>query len=139
MVIKGKLIEFKRTAKKYPNGHKSDEKLFITIAEVELTKDMQKELAEAYEEAGKKFTPDWVKDFKGYVNTSTKFEIPALLPDGSDTLSLEDYISDNGFAWMGAEVAVSLVVKEGAVYPSAIKFLSEGKAVNPFRAFEDMD
>ena len=37
---------------------------------------------------------------------------------------------------MGAEVKLSLNVKDGAVYPNSIIFLTEGK---PFNAFAEFD
>ena len=100
------------------------------------------ELKEVFAESGEKFTPDWLKNFEGYVNVSTQFELPAILfgtdSEGAriETASIENAI-ENGYAWMGAEVGLSLDLKEGAVYPRALKFYSEGNAINAFADFDD--
>lgn len=137
IIIKGKLIECRRTVKKYNNGHESKEKLFISVAEVALTEEQQKIIEDAFKDSGKKFTPAWVADFEGYVNTSTVYELPAILPTGRQVESIEDAVAD-GFNFLGADVYLSLNVKDGAVYPKAIKFINEGKEVNPFDGFEDL-
>ena len=133
MIVKGKLITCKREIKEF-NGKKGDEALYITLAEVELSKDQKKELEEAFKDSGKKFTPEWVKDFTGYVNVKTQYDLPCRDLDGQDHASIEAFIKN--FAWMGADVQLSLNIKEGAVYPNAIIFKSEGKAFNPFAEFD---
>ena len=50
--------------------------------------------------------------------------------------SIEKEISD-GLKWVGADVKLSINVKEGAIYPSAILMLTEGKAFNPFHEFDE--
>ena len=49
--------------------------------------------------------------------------------------SLEDAV-DDGLPYMGAKVRMALNVKQGAVYPKAIVFLTEGEPYNPFNDFE---
>ena len=135
MIIKGKLIVCKRTEKEF-KGKTVKEKLYITLAEVQLSDEKKAELQEAFKESGKKFTPDWVKNFTGYVNLATEFPLPCRDIDGDDHDSIEEYIREEKFPWMGAEVKASVNVKDGAVYPNSIKFLSEGK---PFDAFGEFD
>ena len=138
MLLKGKLIKCKREVKDF-DGRKSEEKLFITLAEVEITEDQLKELKEAFKDSGKKFTPDWVLDPKGYVNVSTKYELPVRISFEDpirESNSIEDEIK-SGLLAIGAEAAISLNVKEGAVYPEAINLLSEGTARNPFAEFDN--
>lgn len=145
MLIRGKLITCKKEVKEFEK-RQTEEKLWITLAEAELSEEQKAELNEAFKDAGKKFTPEWIKNFTGYVNTSTQFDlayrlgknIPAELKEkypeeGANVLQL---IKD-GFPYMGAEVKLSLKVQEGAVYPNAIKFLTEGNAFNPFAEFDD--
>lgn len=133
MIVKGKLITCKREVKEF-KGRKADEALYITLAEVELSKDQKKELENAYKDAGPKFTPDWVKEFEGYVNVKTQYDLPCRDLDGEDHDSIESFIKN--FAWMGADVQLSLNIKEGAVYPNALIFKSVGKAFNPFAEFD---
>lgn len=145
MLIRGKLITCKKEVKEFEK-RQTEEKLWITLAEATLDEEQKAELNEAFKDAGKKFTPEWIKNFTGYVNTSTQFDlayrlgknIPAELKakfpeEGANVLQL---IKD-GFPYMGAEVKLSLKVQEGAVYPNAIKFLTEGNAFNPFAEFDD--
>ena len=40
---------------------------------------------------------------------------------------------------MGAEVKASVNVKDGAVYPNSIKFLSEGEQFDAFGEFDNDD
>lgn len=136
MLVEGKLIECKRTQKEL-KGRKTDEKLFISLAEVKLSKDKLAELKEVYKDSGDKFTPEWVKNFDGYVNISTKFELPMVSPDGHKFDSIEDYMSD-GNAVIGATVKLSLNLKEGAVYPKAIVMLTEGTPYDPFEEFGEL-
>ena len=136
MVIKGKLITCKREQKEF-KGKTSKEKLYVTLAEVELSKKKKDELTEAFKDAGKNFTPAWVKKFEGYVNLATEFELPCKDLEGNEHESIEDYIKESKFPYMGAEVKASLNVKDGAIYPNSIIFLSEGKPYNPFAEFDN--
>ena len=136
MVIKGKLITCKREQKEF-KGKTSKEKLYVTLAEVVLSKKKKDELTEAFKDAGKNFTPAWVKKFEGYVNLATEFELPCKDLEGNEHESIEDYIKESKFPYMGAEVKASLNVKDGAVYPNSIIFLSEGKPYNPFAEFDN--
>lgn len=135
MIIKGKLIVCKRTEKEF-KGKTVKEKLYITLAEVNLDDEKMAAIQEAFKESGKKFTPDWVKNFTGYVNLATEFPLPVRDLDGEDHDSIEEFIKEEKFPWMGAEVKASINVKDGAIYPNSIKFLSEG---NPFDAFGEFD
>ena len=136
MLIKGKLITCKRQVKSF-DKKETKNKLWITLAEAELSEDKLNKLKEAFAESGKKFTPDWIKNFEGYVNVSTDFALPCKDLEGNEHESLEEFIKE--FPYMGAEVKISITVKEGAVYPSALIFLSEGKAYNPFAEFDNDD
>lgn len=136
MIIKGKLIKCKREIKEFKKGEPSKEKLFITLAEAEISDENMKKLEEAFKDAGKKFTPDWINNFEGYVNVSTQYELPFRNVDKEEFASIEAEIS-NGLKWLGAEVRLSVNVKEGAVYPSAIVFDSEGSAINAFAEFDE--
>lgn len=135
MIIKGKLIKCKREKKEFEKGREA-EGLFVTLAEVELSDKKKKELEEAFKDAGKKFTPAWIKEFEGYVNLKTQYELPYRNVEGAEFDSIEKGIAD-GLKWMNAEVKVSINVKEGAIYPNAIVFLSEGTAFNAFGEFDN--
>lgn len=136
MIIKGKLITCKRQIKEF-KGKEVKEKLYITLADVELSDKKMKELQEAFKEAGKKFTPSWLTKFEGYVNLATEFELPCRDLNDVEHESIEAFIKEEKFPYLGAEVKASINIKEGAVYPNAIMFLSEGKPYNPFSEFDN--
>lgn len=136
MIIKGKLIACKREVKEFDKKRKSEEKLFITLADAVVSDEQMKELQDAFKDSGAKFTPDWVKNFEGYVNLSTKFELPCRDVDKNEYNSIEAAIA-GGLKWMGADVKCSINIKEGALYPNAILFLSEGSAFNAFAEFDE--
>ena len=138
MVIKGKLITCKRESREF-KGKVSKEKLYVTLAEVKLSKEKMAEIQDAFKDAGKNFTPAWVKKFEGYVNLATEFELPCKDLEGNEHESVEDYIKESKFPYMGAKVKASLNVKDGAVYPNSIIFLTEGKPYNPFAEFDNDD
>ena len=138
MVIKGKLITCKRESREF-KGKVSKEKLYVTLAEVKLSKEKMAEIQDAFKDAGKNFTPTWVKKFEGYVNLATEFELPCKDLEGNEHESVEDYIKESKFPYMGAKVKASLNVKDGAVYPNSIIFLTEGKPYNPFAEFDNDD
>ena len=136
MIIKGKLITCKREVKEF-NGKSGKEKLYITLADADISEEKWDEIRGAFEESGKKFTPDWVKNFNGYVNVSTEYKMPCKDPDLNQYDSVEDFIKD--FAWLGAPCKLSLSVKDGAIYPNAIVFTGEGKKFDPFAEFDNDD
>ena len=144
MVVKGKLITCKREVKEF-GKRQSEEKLWITLAEAVIDPEQQKELEEAFKDAGKNFTPAWVKKFEGYVNVSTQYDLAYILgkavkeahPETEEKGDSILKLIKDGFPYIGADVKLSLNVKEGAVYPVAVKFLSEGKPFNPYAEFED--
>ena len=137
-VVKGKLITCKREEKEF-KGKRIKEKIYLTLAEVKLSDEKMKEIKEAFKDSGKSFTPDWVKNFKGYVNLSTEYPVPCKDIAGNTFDSIEDFIKSEKFPWMGAEVKVALNIKEGAIYPISLIFISEGEAFDPFAAFADDD
>lgn len=135
MIIKGKLITCKREVKEFNGKTKGEEMLYITLADAELSDKKRAELDEAFKNSGAKFTPDWVKDFKGYVNLKTKFTMQCKDPEGNIHDSIEEFIKE--FPWLSAEVKVSITLKDGAVYPNSVVFIGRGNAFNPFAEFDN--
>lgn len=133
MIIKGKLIKCKREAKEFDKGGKKDG-LFITLAETNLTDEQLEELNDCFKESGKKFTPTWLTDYEGYVNLFTKFELPTRF--GKIEKDVESMVEDGDLDWLGAEVKVSVKLKEGALYPTSMVVLKNGEKPDPFKEFE---
>lgn len=135
MIVKGKLIKCNRTKKVF-KGREQAEKLYITLADAEISEEVMEEIEKAFAESGKSFTPEWVKKFEGFVNLATKFDLPYMDLRGIKHDSIEDDIAD-GFKWFKADVAVSINAKPGALYPVSIKFLSEGQEIDAFAEFDN--
>lgn len=87
---------------------------------------------DAYDNSGEKFTPDWYKNAEGYLNFSSKFDIP-VLDENEHRLTFEKWIE--GGTALGSQVRVKFKNTDGAVYPVAVKVLEPGE---PFDPFEDM-
>lgn len=134
MIVKGKLIKAKRETKTF-NGNSGKEKLYISVKDVKIDPADMDTIKAAYKEVGTKFTPEWVKNFEGYVNVSTTFDIDTMKPDGT-TGKLTEIIKE-GYPFYNAVVLLTLNVKDGAVYPGAIKILEDGEPYNPFGAFDN--
>ena len=134
MIVKGKLIKCNRT-KKIFKGREGEEKLYLTIADAEISEDDMAQIEKAFAESGKAFTPEWVKKFEGFVNLATKFKLPYMDIRGIKHESIEEDIAE-GFEWFKAEVLVSMNAKPGAIYPVSIKFLTEGEEIDAFAEFD---
>ena len=134
MIIKGKLIKCNRTKKNF-KGREGEEKLYITLADAEITPAQFEELEKAFAESGKQFTPEWIKKFEGFANFSTKFELPVETVNGKRDTSVEAAIAD-GLKWFSADVELSINVKTGTLYPQAIRFKTVGKDIDAFAEFD---
>lgn len=87
----------------------------------------------AYENSGARLTPNWVKEKDGYINLSSKFDIPCKDTRGK-VITFEEFTEKT--TALGSKVKLSLTIKEGAVYPVAFKILEEGEEINPFEGLE---
>lgn len=83
----------------------------------------------AFDTSGSKLTPGWFKDKNGYINLSSIYEIHVKNTKGVQ-IDFEDWITD--YNALGATVKISIIQKDGAVYPKAIKVLADGEARDPF-------
>lgn len=86
----------------------------------------------AFDKSGSKLTPKWFKDKTGYINLASVYSIPVKDTKGRE-IDFETWLSD--YNALGSAVRVSIIQKEGAVYPKAIKVLADGEARD---AFEDL-
>ena len=137
VVVTGTICELQRVVKTFKSGKKSEEKLFISLKNVNVNDKKMEIFKQAFAEVKKNFIPAWVDDFKGYINTSTKFELPCRYR-GKTYNSIEDLVAD-GFKYYNAKVRVILNVKESAIYPYSVDILEEGEDVDKFAAFDEDD
>ncbi len=83
-----------------------------------------------YENVGSKMTPKWIKEESGYVNVSSKFDIPVKDAFGNK-ITFEEF-TESATA-IGSKVRVSLTVKEGCIYPNAFVVMEDGEELDPFK------
>lgn len=88
---------------------------------------------EVYKDTPKKLQPKWYKDETGYITLNSNFDIPTMDPKGAEVMLSDIMASD--FTLIGAEVGVSVVLKDGAVYPKSIRIIAEGEPSDPFAEF----
>ena len=81
-----------------------------------------------------RFCPKWLKDCdSNYINVHSKFNIPcqSVFKDRLLDMDIETELFE------GAEVILAIKVKEGGVYPHAIRVLKNGEPFNPFECFDN--
>ena len=81
-----------------------------------------------------RFCPKWLKDGDSeYINVHSKFNIPcqSVYKDRLLDMNIETELFE------GAEVILAIKVKEGGVYPHAIRVLKNGEPFNPFECFDN--
>ena len=81
-----------------------------------------------------RFCPKWLKDGNSeYINVHSKFNIPcqSVFKDRLLDMDMETELLE------GAEVILAIKVKEGGVYPHAIRVLKNGEPFNPFECFDN--
>ena len=69
-----------------------------------------------------------------YINVHSKFDIPCQLLIKDNRLVDLDIETE---LFEGAEVILAIKVKEGGVYPHAIRVLKNGEPFNPFECFDN--
>lgn len=135
VVVTGNLIKCRKEAKTF-KGKKGEEKLYITIKDAEINKTDFEALKKAFEKSGDKFTPAWIKNFEGFVNVSTIFDLPAKIAKTKEEFkNVLEWIEENDYH--NAPCKLALIIKDGAIYPNSLLIKGEGEPFNPFDMFED--
>ena len=81
-----------------------------------------------------RFCPKWLKENDSeYINVHSKFNIPcqSVYKDRLLDMDIETELFE------GADVILAIKVKEGGVYPHAIRVLKNGEPFNPFECFDN--
>ena len=82
-----------------------------------------------------RFCPKWLKENDSkYINVHTKFDVPCQLLFKDNRLLDIDMETE---LFEGAVVTLAIKVKEGGVYPHAIRVLNNGEPYNPFECFNN--
>ena len=125
--VTGTLVKCTYGTSRYDD--KSKYRLSIKLSDL----DVLSEFNQVYADTPKKLQPKWFKDETGYISLNSNYDIPTMDPNGRE-LMLTDFLNTD-FTLIGAEVGVSVVLKDGAVYPKSIKIFSEGEPTDPFADF----
>ena len=82
-----------------------------------------------------RFCPKWLKeDDSVYINVHSKFNIPCQLLIKDNRVVNMDMETE---LFEGADVTLTIKVKEGGVYPHAIRVIKNGEPFNPFECFDN--
>lgn len=83
----------------------------------------------AYENAGSKLTPTWLKNREGYMNLASIYDVP-VRTENNRVITFSDWIEECNP--ISSEVNVKVIQKDGACYPVAIDVIKDGDDPNPF-------
>jgi hypothetical protein len=83
----------------------------------------------AFNESGAKLTPAWFKDKNGYMNLASIYDIPVKDVRGRQ-ITFEEFVETE--TAIGSKIKISIVQRDGAIYPKAFRVLEEGEPRDPF-------
>lgn len=83
----------------------------------------------AFNESGAKLTPAWFKDKNGYMNLASLYNIPVKDSRGRE-LSFSEFVELE--TAIGSKIKLSVVQRDGAIYPKAFVVLEDGEPRDPF-------
>lgn len=132
LVVSGTLSAFRFGVNKFD---KETEKYYVSIKADELPSEIRDSIRLTYfAESKEKYIPDPFKEGADpnntYLNLKSMYEIPVFMEGkGNKKYTYEEVIElGDGLPPYGSEVLLSCRLKEGAVYPLAIKFITIVKA-----------
>ena len=111
-----------------------DDKYRVTIKSDDIPYDEIK----AYDNTKSSFIPDWYKDRNGYINLSSKYDIPCRY--GNEKFMFFEWINGaTDLTAPGSNVVIRIRQKDGSVYPVAIDILSDGEIADVWEGFDNRD
>lgn len=128
LVLSGTLTAFRHGVNKFD---KETEKYYLSIKAAALPQEIRDKIREKYfADAKEKFIPDPFKEgadpTNTYINLKSLYEIPVFREGtGNKKYSFDEVIEmGDGLPPYGSEVLLSMRLKEGAVYPLALKIVT---------------
>lgn len=128
LVLSGTLTAFRHGVNKFD---KDTEKYYLSIKADSLPQEIRDKIREKYfGDAKEKFIPDPFKEGADpdntYINLKSLYEIPVFREGtGNKKYSFDEVIAmGDGLPPYGSEVLLSMRLKEGAVYPLALKIVT---------------
>ena len=83
----------------------------------------------AFKESGARLTPAWFKDKNGYMNLASLYNIPVRDSRGREITFAEFVETETA---IGSKIKLSVVQRDGAIYPKAFIVLEDGEPRDPF-------
>ena len=137
--VKGTIKYFGKSSGKY--AREGFSQISYVPADAE---SLRTDLKTCYEASGtdEKWLPEFVTGKVDHLNLKSKFEIPVLVYDGQNGLETNvlDFVSEYGTPKKGTRVTVCVKFKNGALYPTAVKFADDLKDIETYslaNLFED--
>lgn len=132
LVVSGTLSAFRYGTNKFD---KDTEKYYVSVKADELPSEIRDSIRLTYfAESKEKYIPDPFKEGADpnntYLNLKSMYEIPVFMEGkGNQKFTFDDVIElGDGLPPYGSEILLSCRLKEGAVYPLAIKIINLVKA-----------
>lgn len=131
LVVQGILTAYRHGTNRYD---KDTQKYYVSVRCASLPKEVRTAIREKYfSDAKEKYIPEPFTeegiasdDAEMYFNMKSLYEIPAFIAGkGNNRLGYDDVIElGDGLPPHGSEVKLSIRLKEGAIYPLAIQFIT---------------
>lgn len=94
-----------------------------------LTEDDYKSFEEVFKEVGKKYVPNWFKEKNGEMFLKSRYDFGVLTTDETKT-KFSEWVESG--TTIGSNIRLKVVLKDGIIYPKAIKVISDGEQKDLF-------
>lgn len=94
-----------------------------------LKEDDYKVFEEVFKEVGKKYVPNWFKEQNGEMFIKSRYDFGVLTTDGTKT-QFSKWVESG--TTIGSKIRLKVVLKDGIIYPKAIKVIEDGEQKDLF-------
>lgn len=94
-----------------------------------LTDDDYKSFEEVFKEVGKKYVPNWFKEQNGEMFLKSRYDFGVLTTDETKT-KFSEWVESG--TTIGSKIRLKVVLKDGVIYPKAIKVIEDGEQKDLF-------
>lgn len=94
-----------------------------------LTEDDYKSFDEVFKEVGKKYIPNWYKEQNGEMFLKSRYDLDVLTTDETKT-KFSAWVESG--TTIGSKIRLKVVLKDGIIYPKAIKVITDGEQKDLF-------
>lgn len=94
-----------------------------------LTDDDYKSFDEVFKEVGKKYVPNWFKEQSGEMFLKSRYDFGVLTTEETKT-KFSEWVESG--TTIGSNIRLKVVLKDGIIYPKAIKVITDGEQKDLF-------